>query len=507
MPAPQQRVAEYIHVDDAESGEPSTATGSREVVGRPWILSWRMSASGPVVLGLLIAGALIAAALEVGRSVRARQARMAAEGLRQQKSEVPPSPASMGASANGARTEWRVVRGDAHNYPQLQLRLGSSEFAPFQLRGFDYSPISKCCGNNDASTFQKRLYTRDIPRMAAMGVNAIKLYGMCDGVLDKSNLCPPPEPGCERQPVTVADVRAFLDLCYSHRIFVLLASRAGPGDLEAYSHIVATYGAHSAVAGVILFDETLDLSNFNAAAKILHEGFCKVLGKDPSTTPVEEAGRIITTAAQMQIPQSDFQSKYGQYVNGWGFDPYSEWQYTENFLPDVPFKPYFIMENGINGAFNAGCRDDCPPCPTCDLQACKCIPCSCLAKPWREYVEWMSTARIAGLFIFEWTDENWKGGVKIVGGNTANVGGVPGETNAFCLQTKTKDDGPGFNEANHGLFAVAEDGQLVPKSMGGGETLASVLRQSWTNEEPGLGGFRGWQSVAKLPIAAATKPL
>lgn len=69
-----------------------------------------------------------------------------------------------------ARTDWRVARGGHDSFPQLQLSIDGSDFAPFQLRGFDYSPAAKCCANNDFSPFQVDIYTRDIPRMARIGV-------------------------------------------------------------------------------------------------------------------------------------------------------------------------------------------------------------------------------------------------------------------------------------------------------------------------------------------------
>eukprot|EP00446_Apocalathium_sp_SHHI-4_P089535 CAMPEP_0177462402 /NCGR_PEP_ID=MMETSP0369-20130122/15741_1 /TAXON_ID=447022 ORGANISM="Scrippsiella hangoei-like, Strain SHHI-4" /NCGR_SAMPLE_ID=MMETSP0369 /ASSEMBLY_ACC=CAM_ASM_000364 /LENGTH=177 /DNA_ID=CAMNT_0018935977 /DNA_START=10 /DNA_END=543 /DNA_ORIENTATION=- len=68
----------------------------------------------------------------------------------------------------------------------------------------------------------------------------------------------------------------------------LLPARGTSAVAASSTAVSKTYGAHPAVAGVIIFDETLDLPNFNAAGKILHEGFCEALGKDPATTPVEE---------------------------------------------------------------------------------------------------------------------------------------------------------------------------------------------------------------------------
>jgi len=375
-------------------------------------------------------------------------------------------------------TEWLVVLGDATKDPQLLLSIDGSHPAPFQLRGFDYSPVTTCCRSNDAAPFQKPIYTRDIPRMASMGANVIKIYGMCDEVLAASNEgCGPPEPGCERDPVTVKDVLAFLDFCLSHRIFVLLANRAtmgSSGDVGAYKHMAATYGKHPAVAGAILFDETLDLVNFNAAAKELHEGFAKVLGKDPSNTPAEMVGRIITTAAQAQVLSVDFHKKYGEHLNSWGWDPYSEWSYANYGLKGVPFKPFFLTENGFNGAGNAGCRTDCT--------SSKCTPCTDFADSWKSYVQWLSTARIAGHFVFEWTDENWKGGDS-------------------CKAQELHSDKvymDHFNEGNHGIFHAAGEntvrspGVLVAKSIGGGATFESVLKDSWTKDAPGTGGFRGW---------------
>merc|ERR1711862_531310 len=111
---------------------------------------------------------------------------------------------------------------------------------------------------------------------------------------------------------------------------------------------------------------------------------------------------------------------------------------------------------------------------------------------WKAYVQWMSTAKIAGLFVFEWTDENWKGGAATVG---ANVVGNNGPTNAFCYETTERGVGPGFDEANHGLFSVYNE-QLVAKSIGNFETFASVLGDAWASEAPGLGGFRGWLETA-----------
>lgn len=54
------------------------------------------------------------------------------------------------------------------------------------------------------------------------------------------------------------------------------------------------------------------------------------------------------------------------------------------------------------------------------MEECACIPCTCLAEPWRKYVGWMKDSSLAGLFIFEWTDECWKGGAAIVGGAATN---------------------------------------------------------------------------------------
>merc|ERR1711920_551402 len=147
-----------------------------------------------------------------------------------------------------------------------------------------------------------------------------------------------------------------------------------------------------------------------------------------------------------------------------------------------------------------GCRNDCPPCPSCDPASCKCTPCTCFASAWKAYVQWMSTAEIAGLFVFEWTDENWKGGAATVG---ANFGANHGQTNAFCFETKSRGPGPGFDEANHGLFTV-QDNQLVAKSIGNRETFASVLGNAWATEMPGAGGFRGWL-IAQSTSSPRTK--
>lgn len=369
-------------------------------------------------------------------------------------------------------TEWTMTTGDRNSDPKILLSINGSEPRPFQLRGYDYSPISKCCGNNDASVFQKELYTRDIPRIAASGANAIKLYGMCDGVLDASNYCGAPRAGCTRKPVTVQDVLSFLDFCWEHRVFVLLANRNSPGNVEAYDHMARTYGSHPATAGVILYDEALDMGSFNQAAQAARLGFAAVLGKNPRTS-VLKVGRIITTAmlAYDALPSKFNQVEYGREVNVWGFDPYAQWDYGNYAHPtNVPFKPYVIMENGLDGAGNWGCRID------CGSVSGHCRKCSDFKSSWPAYVSWLETARLAGNFVFEWTDENWKSG------------GNP------CQEAKSYSGNRWpWSEANHGILAVnQESGALISKGIGNGETFETVIKASWTKKEPGTGGFRGW---------------
>jgi hypothetical protein len=302
--------------------------------------------------------------------------------------------------------------------------------------------------------------------MAAAGLNVLKLYGLCDGVVDGSNYCGVPEPGCERSTVTQAGVIEFLNFAYQHKMFVLLANRALPGNIDSYAHIALVYGAHPAVAGIIMYDETMDLSNFNAASKAVHDNICRALGKKPEATPVEENGRIVTTAAQVQIPTADFQRKYGEFINVWGWDPYFQWDYSKVSDFSVPFKPYVIMENGLNGAGNGGCRVDC-------ASRNGCRSCSDFEAPWKKFVSWMETARLAGHVIFEWTDENWKGG------------------RDPCHEVHSDADGT-FDEANHGLFHVAKNGSLEAKQISDGDTLESILASSWTRGGRGSGGYYGW---------------
>lgn len=300
--------------------------------------------------------------------------------------------------------------------------------------------------------------------MAAMGMNTIKLYGMCDGVLDSSNNCGVPPSGCSLSPVSVDGIQRFLDFAYEHRIFVLLSNRNLPGNVEAYAHMANTYGAHPAVAGAILYDEAMDLTNFNAAAKALHYGFARVLGKDPATTPVENLGRIITTAAQGQVLQQSFQEKYGEFVNVWGWDAYARLDYS-NQGHSLHYKPIMITENGINGAGPGGCRNDCS---TAD-----CTSCEKFGQPWKSYMKWLETARTAGHFTFEWTSENWKG-------NSADA----------CTETHSRSEG-NFDEGNYGMFQIGEGDALVAKSIGGGQTFESVFSE-YGNKGPVHGGFHGW---------------
>lgn len=374
----------------------------------------------------------------------------------------PPSPTPGPSPPMPAGSvEWKVALGNNWNEPQLLLNVGSG-FAPFQLRGVDYSPNPKCCVNSDLAAFQEDTYKRDLPRMAAMGLNTIKLYGMCDGVLDGSNICGAPPPGCGLKPVTVDGVRRFLDFAYEHRMFVLLSNRAFRGSVEAFAHMARTYGAHPAVAGAILYDESLDMGNFNAAAKALHYGFAQALGKDPAATAVENVGRIITTAAHGQVLQRDFHERYGQFVNVWGWDPYA--RLDERNDGHDGRKPIMITENGINGGYPGGCRDDC--------SSGDCTRCEKFRSPWKSYMKWLENSHLAGHFTFEWTSENWKG------------------RSDACRETHSFSEG-NFNEGNYGMFQIEDNGQLRAKSIGWGETFESVFSE-YGNRGPTHGGFHGW---------------
>lgn len=246
-----------------------------------------------------------------------------------------------------------------------------------------------------------------------------------------------------------------------------------------------------------MYDESLDKNNFNKVSKAAHEAFCRAFGK-PVSTPVEENGRIITTAMiGFTVLDPNFQREHGQYINGWGFDPYAQFTYEDfrgnwQALHGLPYKPFLIMETGVDGPAdhwpaqngNRGCRNDC--------KDWGCFSCDSFAPHWKAFVETLRTDKLGAQFIFEWTDENWKG----YGGRNNPCKEVHGGKRYE------------FSEANHGIFREMDGppgSPLIPKTIGNNETFESVLKAVWTAEAPGVGGYRGWLRAAHSSAMISTQ--
>jgi hypothetical protein len=390
-------------------------------------------------------------------------------------------------------TNFTMAYGTNGDSPQMFLSIDGSEAQEFTFRGFAYASTPNCCpvGQKDIGVYMKALYEPFIKRMAALGANALRVYDVPININNPDGPCdaPAPELGNCNLPtcVTKADVNGFLDYCLEHKIFVLLDGPAtfdASRDADFYDFIGSTFGSHPAFAGGIMFDETFDsdATAFNGAAEALFHGICKAQAKDCSKTDPRDLGKIITTAFAGAVVSEDVQNKYGKYINAWGFDPYAQKDYRNiEAYPNLPFKPYFIMENGVNGAENMGCRNDC-------VSTDGCTSCWDFKDSFLEFARWTMTAPIAGHFLFEFSDEAWK----------ANPDP--------CASMKKYPSGQAaaFWENNHGIFNISGSYptcHLGAKTLdANGTTFESVLRESWFEglRPDDVYGYRGW-TVAPTP--------
>jgi hypothetical protein len=286
-----------------------------------------------------------------------------------------------------------VVAGDRRLFVQNMNRNGTLEpTVAFVARGVNWSPTSQSSyPDGDDLTFRKEFvkwYETDIPLMAQMGVNVVRVYHDFG---------------------TGPDAIKILDMLYHYGIKVIMTvdsplsrSRA---DLDNISLVVNAYKNHPAILMWSIGNEW-DLNRyyqkyatFEEAAAFTEQAAQLIQGLDtshPVTTVVGDSWNAKVAASSL-VPSVDV----------WGINIYREQSFGEaiNQWEAVSNKPFYIGEYGAD-SYDHRIGDE-----GAENQA---MQAQMTGHLWDEAYFDLSAERTEGALIgalaFEWNDEWWKGG-------------------------------------------------------------------------------------------------
>ena len=354
------------------------------------------------------------------------------------------APAAMAPQTGTVDSDF-IVKG---RYIEERLRRmgapvhGDAGAVKFFIKGMDYSPTPIGKGVADPPALDDPLrdgnmaiWSRDLPKMRAMGVNAVHVY----------NVVPPPH---DKE---VGPISKFLNAAWNggkDPIYVVitvhfpgaaLLNRNAANDLAGqYYKLDEKYAAYPAVLGVAISNEIVaenfrkDLAwweNFNIVAQKAKEGFAAGGDRDKL---------VMTSEADGSLGAIEFGEKNNAKVDVWGVNIYRGRTFTNMFEQIQRFtkKPVILTEYGATAAYHPAWKNAytydrglhalgfCTPTTrdgplTRDVQE---LPDSASANPnMAGLVDYVTNdakllyygykdlgGRVSGGFYFEWTDEWWK---------------------------------------------------------------------------------------------------
>jgi hypothetical protein len=332
----------------------------------------------------------------------------------------------------------------------LGIRVGSKPVRRFFVKGMAYSPtlIGKgvsdppAC-NSPLRNNNKAIWSRDLPLMRAMGVNAIRVF----------NVTPPP------WDKDVGTIDEFLDAAWNngqHPIYVLMTI-SFPGtalnnvyaarDIAGqYQRLAAKYALYPAVMGVSIGNEITGgenwttkawWDNFNLVAQGAKTGFASNNAKKLVMTADYDGLTPFKVNGREQIAQIYWGEKYNAKVDAWGDNLYRG-RYFSNLLEqiqDTTTKPVLLTEYGATAAYHPSWSNTYEHPQNPDKNG-TCIPDGGPLGPVNRsvaelpgpshnpnmgglvdlatnmtqltYDSFKADGKLAGGFYFEWSDEWWK---------------------------------------------------------------------------------------------------
>lgn len=349
---------------------------------------------------------------------------------------------------------------------------------PFQIRGVCYQPTP--IGENPSTSppygdyftpGYSALIARDLPLIRQLGANVVRIYGWD----------------------TTASHTAFLDACYNggvDPVFVLVNRWIDPATnwsstaavdavRQQFLQIDAGLGAHPAVLGIILGNET-NAQNGNGANAAFWSAINSVAASVKQRTP----SRLVSMAITDAIPQIAARNSAMTALDFWCVQTYRGTTLGTLFTEyaAASSRPLVLTEFGID-AFNATAGQPYPN--NAEFVG------TTVAGLWKEIAA--NAASCAGGCVFEFGDEWWKSP------------GSPSAHDAGGVSLPGLPDGFG-NEEWWGLYAVADNGSL-PDTLTPRATVAS-LRAAWAPpaapETPASSVGAGGLSLSWPAVTGAT---
>lgn len=270
---------------------------------------------------------------------------------------------------------------------------------PFQFQGIDYAPTPigqnpNNWPNGDYFTSDYGdIYSRDLPLMREIGINTIKVYAW--------NIS--------------ADHSDFLTKAYNggtNPIYVLLTSYIEAGNVvgnvntytQNYQTLAQNNKDYPAVIGYTVGNE------LNSEANRSNPAFWSALNKIAGAVKAIDPDHFTTTGlvddGMLSVQSGD---AYMTHLDAWGIDVYRGKSFGNLFTTyeAASSKPLLITELGF-------------PADTHQNGSCVELPDNAqavadyLSDLWNEFLSNNAfsdpTKAASGIFLFEWTDEWWKGG-------------------------------------------------------------------------------------------------
>lgn len=397
----------------------------------------------------------------------------------------------------------------------IQESIGTSTPHNFLFKGMAYSPTPIGNGVADPPACDsplrnnnKAIWSRDLPLMRAMGVNAIRVF----------NVTPPPWDD------QVGTINEFLDAAWNNGnnpIYVMMTI-AFPGtalnddgastDIAGqYERLTAKYALYPAVMGVSISNEITGgtgwttqkwWTNFNRVVDGARRGFTSKGVKKIITSADFDGLTTFEVSGRKQIAQIYWGEKYGARVDAWGDNLYRGRWFTDLLqqIQDTTTKPVLLTEYGATAAYHPAWSNTYQYLKSDPRKNGDCVPPEGPVGPVNRsvaqlpgqgnpnmaglvdyvtnmaqllYGAYKNNGYVSGGFYFEWTDEWWKAKADNPEFRSKHVGNED-FTSWF--------PGCGYDSAWFGLNAVNKaPGQLdklIPR------TPLTALKNTWAKQTP-----------------------
>lgn len=328
-------------------------------------------------------------------------------------------PRSSGASAPQVRERAAfstafTVRGRA-----IMLSTNGRAARAFIVKGVDYAPTQICSGSGSASSLalsdtNEAIWSKDLPSMRAMGVNAVKIYGMAIG--------------SDNKPLPIGK---WLKAAYNGNtkpIYTVLSiwippdvvgNGANPGQVQTlatqYYQLAKTYGADPDVMGISIGGEW-NYPQYVGNAATWTNGVNPIIAQALAGLQAAGVGseKILTTTLINDLnPGAPSASTIVQGQNNgfprgafvWGFDVYNGFDNVVSFVKQHTTHPMVFSEWGQPMAKHPQPKAN----PTLVREFPRPLPAP--VTRWLNQngkVIYNHPGMNSGSFYFEWNDEWWK---------------------------------------------------------------------------------------------------